>query len=188
MIGTCPDHWLHHLFLGRAYAKVGHVERALESYRSLQSLGFADNPDLTNDIGKLIMANGNPLYAWHGQTLLEFFLVVADPDSSLAMMEPAREFNPYRTGDIDIYSHLLFIMDDRVRMRKLADEIFEAGQFTATCSIALGVLVSFILFSLDIDYSLLQETFIVCLVTTRKPSSILAKPSSLTQIFTMCGH
>ena len=58
-------------------------------------------------------------------------------------MENARLLSPFRTNDVDSYSHLLFIMDDHVRMRKLADEIYHADRFTAESSIALGMIAFF---------------------------------------------
>ncbi|GAV04096.1 hypothetical protein RvY_14428 [Ramazzottius varieornatus] len=115
---SLPDYWFKQFFLGKAFAHIGLVDRALEAFENFQNLGFHSNPDLNNAMGKLLMT--------------------IDPDHSLSFMESARLFNPLRINDVDSYSHLLFIIDDHVRMRKLAGEIYLADRFTAESSIALG--------------------------------------------------
>ncbi|XP_055357939.1 cell division cycle protein 23 homolog [Paramacrobiotus metropolitanus] len=116
--GSCPNHWMRYLFFGRSYGNVGHIDYAFNAYEMLQKIGLKNHPDIKNSIGKLNMNN--------------------DPDDSINLMESVRNFNPYRMHDVDSYSHLLFIMDDRVRMRKLADDVFEGGRFSPECCIALG--------------------------------------------------
>ncbi|OQV21670.1 Cell division cycle protein 23-like protein [Hypsibius exemplaris] len=113
-----PNHWIHQYFLGKAYGHVGLIDRAFSCYERFQRLGFAGNPDLNNAMGKLVMTT--------------------DPPNSLRFMDSARQFCSARLNDVDSYSHLLFILDDHVKMRILADDIVESGRYNAECSIALG--------------------------------------------------
>lgn len=55
---SLPDYWFKQFFLGQAYAHIGLVDRALETFENFQNLGFHSNPDVNNAMGKLLMTIG----------------------------------------------------------------------------------------------------------------------------------
>ena len=138
-------------FLGQAYGHVGLIDRAFHYYEKFRQLGFADHPDLNNAMGKLVMTTGEVIEQMDQlfvrsivrstDWLIDWLIVLClylDPHKSLGFMDAARLFCPARLNEVDSYSHLLFILDDHVRMRTLADDIVGSGRFTAECSIAMG--------------------------------------------------
>ncbi|OQV21669.1 putative Cell division cycle protein 23-like protein [Hypsibius exemplaris] len=135
-----PNHWIHQYFLGKAYGHVGLIDRAFSCYERFQRLGFAGNPDLNNAMGKTRHDHWYDLKGF-SRIFVPFSLFSVfsstDPPNSLRFMDSARQFCSARLNDVDSYSHLLFILDDHVKMRILADDIVESGRYNAECSIAL---------------------------------------------------
>ena len=56
--GLVPCCFFRHLFAGKAYARIGLLDRAIAEFTLFQNFGFRNHPDILNDIGCILMNIG----------------------------------------------------------------------------------------------------------------------------------
>jgi anaphase-promoting complex subunit 8 len=114
---SLPYHWLKDFFLAAASLRLVLVEDALSYYSNLSLVGFGTSSYIT---AQLALVN------YHKK----------DYDSACGLFAELRRKDPFRLTDLDVFSHILFVMEQLQELSQLAQDVVKIDKYRAeTCSV-----------------------------------------------------
>lgn len=112
-----PDHWVKSLFLAHTYLELQLNEAALEIYFGLQEGGFQGSTYLLAQVA----------IAYHN---------MREVDRAVGYFRQLSQIDPYRLDNLDTYSNLLYVKEQRVELAGLAHRSVEIDKYrTETCCV-----------------------------------------------------
>ena len=95
-----PDHWIKNIFLAHTYLELQLNEQALEIYFALQEAGLQESTFLLAQVA----------IAFHN---------MREVDRAISYFQQLGEVDPYRLDNLDTYSNLLYVKEQRVELATL---------------------------------------------------------------------
>merc|ERR1719481_1982085 len=112
-----PDHWCKHLFLAHTYLELQQNEQAVEIYFGLSRAGLADSTYIMAQVA----------IAFHNMRQV---------DQAVTYFKRLEEVDPYRLDNLDTYSNLLYVKEQRVELAHLAHRTNCIDKYrTETCCV-----------------------------------------------------
>ena len=112
-----PDHWMKNMFLAHAYVELQLNEQALEIYFGLQAGGLQHSTYLLAQVA----------IAYHN---------MREVDAAVGYFQQLSELDPFRLDNLDIYSNLLYVKEQRVELAHLAHKSVDIDKYrTETCCV-----------------------------------------------------
>lgn len=112
-----PDHWIKHLFLAHTYLELQLNEQALQIYFGLTNAGLQDSTYITAQVA----------IAFHN---------MREVDQAVTYFKQLNEIDPYRLDNLDTYSNLLYVKEQRVELAQLAHMTNMIDKYrTETCCV-----------------------------------------------------
>lgn len=112
-----PDHWIKNLFLAHTYVELQLNDQALEIYFGLRSGGLQGSTYILAQIA----------IAFHNMRQV---------DAAVGYFQQLSEIDPYRLDNLDIYSNLLYVKEQRVELAHLAHKSVDIDKYrTETCCV-----------------------------------------------------
>jgi len=113
-----PDHWIKYMFVAHAYVELHLNQQALEIYFGLQSGGLSESTYLLAQIA----------IAYHNMRQVT--------EAVEKFQQLLSGIDPYRLDNLDIYSNLLYVNEQRVELAHLAHKSVEIDKYrTETCCV-----------------------------------------------------
>ncbi|CAN7993749.1 unnamed protein product [Ixodes pacificus] len=114
-----PDHWMKKFFLGHTYVELQLNDEVLETYEELQRDGFADSTYLMAQVA----------IAHHNMRVV---------DRAIEGFQRLQRVDPYRLDNMDIYSNLLYVKEQRVELSHLAHHTCSVDKYRAETCCVIG--------------------------------------------------
>ena len=112
-----PDHWIKDIFLAHTYLELQLNEEALEIYFALQQAGLQESTYLLAQVA----------IAFHN---------MREVDKAVNFFQQLGEVDPYRLDNLDTYSNLLYVKEQRVELAHLAHKTVDIDKYrTETCCV-----------------------------------------------------
>ena len=112
-----PDHWIKNVFLAHTYLELQLNEKALEIYFALQDAGLQESTYLLAQVA----------IAYHN---------MRGVDKAVEYFQQLEKLDPYRLDNLDTYSNLLYVKEQRVELAHLAHKTVEIDKYrTETCCV-----------------------------------------------------
>lgn len=112
-----PDHWIKYMFTAHAYVELHLNQQALEIYFGLQAGGLSQSTYLLAQIA----------IAFHNMRQV---------DEAVDVFQKLSSLDPFRLDNLDIYSNLLYVKEQRVELAHLAHKSVEIDKYrTETCCV-----------------------------------------------------
>merc|ERR1719481_2325434 len=112
-----PDHWCRHVFLAHTYLELQQNEQAVEIYFGLSRAGLADSTYIMAQVA----------IAFHNMRQV---------DQAVTYFKRLEEVDPYRLDNLDTYSNLLYVKEQRVELAHLAHKTNLIDKYrTETCCV-----------------------------------------------------
>jgi len=112
-----PDHWCKHIFLAHTYLELQQNEQAVEIYFGLSKAGLADSTYIMAQVA----------IAFHNMRQV---------DQAVQYFKQLSEVDPYRLDNLDTYSNLLYVKEQRVELAHLAHRTNMIDKYrTETCCV-----------------------------------------------------
>ena len=112
-----PDHWIKNIFLAHTYLELQLNEQALEIYDALQAAGLHESTYLLAQVA----------IAFHN---------MREVDRAVSYFQQLGEVDPYRLDNLDTYSNLLYVKEQRVELAHLAHKAVDIDKYrTETCCV-----------------------------------------------------
>ena len=112
-----PDHWIKNIFLAHTYLELQLNEQALEIYFALQEAGLQESTYLLAQVA----------IAFHN---------MREVDRAVSYFQQLGEVDPYRLDNLDTYSNLLYVKEQRVELAHLAHKTVDIDKYrTETCCV-----------------------------------------------------
>jgi len=112
-----PDHWIKNIFLAHTYLELQLNEQALEIYFALQEAGLQESTFLLAQVA----------IAFHN---------MREVDRAISYFQQLGEVDPYRLDNLDTYSNLLYVKEQRVELAHLAHKTVDIDKYrTETCCV-----------------------------------------------------
>jgi len=112
-----PDHWCRHIFLAHTYLELQQNEQAVEIYIGLNKAGLGQSTYLMAQVA----------IAFHNMRQV---------DQAVTYFKQLGEVDPYRLDNLDTYSNLLYVKEQRVELAHLAHRTNMVDKYrTETCCV-----------------------------------------------------
>jgi len=112
-----PDHWCKHVFLAHTYLELQQNEQAVEIYFGLRKAGLAESTYITAQVA----------IAFHNMRQV---------DQAVTYFKQLSEVDPFRLDNLDTYSNLLYVKEQRVELAYLAHRTNMIDKYrTETCCV-----------------------------------------------------
>jgi len=112
-----PDHWIRHLFTAHTYLELQQNEEALQIYFGLSGAGLQDSTYVMAQIA----------IAFHNMRQV---------DQAVDYFKQLSEVDPFRLDNMDTYSNLLYVKEQRVELAHLAHRTNQIDKYrTETCCV-----------------------------------------------------
>lgn len=112
-----PEHWMKHFFLSHFYLESQLNEQALQIYFGLQRAELTDSTYILAQVA----------IAFHN---------MREVDQAVQYFKQLLEVDPYRLDNLDTYSNLLYVRDQRVDLAYLAHKTVQIDKYrTETCCV-----------------------------------------------------
>ncbi|XP_040581554.1 anaphase-promoting complex subunit 8 isoform X2 [Lepeophtheirus salmonis] len=112
-----PDHWIKHFFLAHTYLELQLNEQALSIYFRLQSGGLQESTYILAQVA----------IAFHN---------MREVDQAIEYFKKLSENDPCRLDNLDTYSNLLYVKEQRVELGHLAHRTVQIDKYrTETCCV-----------------------------------------------------
>lgn len=114
---SLPNHWMKHLFLAHMYSELQHTDEALKIYQTFVDNGFAN---CTYIQAQIAIAHDNS----------------RSFDQAVEVFMKLRDIDPYRLENMDIFSNILFVKENRMELAYLAHNVCEIDKYRVeTCCV-----------------------------------------------------
>ncbi|CAN7995196.1 unnamed protein product [Ixodes hexagonus] len=114
-----PDHWMKRFFLGHTYVELQLNKEVLEIYEQLQRDGFAESTYLMAQVA----------IAHHNMRVV---------DKAIEGFQKLQRVDPFRLDNMDIYSNLLYVKEERVELSHLAHHTCAVDKYRAETCCVIG--------------------------------------------------
>lgn len=114
-----PDHWIKHFFLAHCYLELLLNDLAMEIYFALQKAGLKES---TYVMAQLAIA-------YHNKREL---------DQAVESFKILTHEDPYRLDNLDIYSNVLYVKDQRVELAHLAHHTVQIDKYRPETCCVIG--------------------------------------------------
>lgn len=114
-----PKHWTSEIFYAHAELELHMNEEALSRYQEISNIGFANSSYIKSQVA-------TALYN------------IRDFDVSVEQFKEVYEADPYMLENIDTYSNILYIQDDRAELSYLAQHACEVDKYRAESCGVIG--------------------------------------------------
>merc|ERR1719481_969849 len=112
-----PDHWCRHVFLAHTYLELQQNEQAVEIYFGLSRAGLSNSTYIMAQVA----------IAFHNMRQV---------DQAVSYFKQLAELDPYRLDNLDTYSNLLYVKEQRVELAHLAHKTNMIDKYrTETCCV-----------------------------------------------------
>jgi len=112
-----PQHWCRHIFLAHTYLELQQNDQAVEIYFGLSKAGLADSTYIMAQVA----------IAFHNMRQV---------DQAVTYFKQLGEVDPYRLDNLDTYSNLLYVKEQRVELAHLAHRTNMIDKYrTETCCV-----------------------------------------------------
>lgn len=112
-----PDHWCRHIFLAHTYLELQQNDQAVEIYFGLSKAGLAESTYIMAQVA----------IAFHNMRQV---------DQAVTYFKQLGEVDPYRLDNLDTYSNLLYVKEQRVELAHLAHRTNMIDKYrTETCCV-----------------------------------------------------
>merc|ERR1719334_2017681 len=112
-----PDHWCRHVFLAHTYLELQQNEQAVEIYFGLSRAGLSNSTYIMAQVA----------IAFHNMRQV---------DQAVTYFKQLGEMDPYRLDNLDTYSNLLYVKEQRVELAHLAHRTNMVDKYrTETCCV-----------------------------------------------------
>lgn len=112
-----PDHWCRHIFLAHTYLELQQNDQAVEIYFGLCKAGLAESTYIMAQVA----------IAFHNMRQV---------DQAVTYFKQLGEVDPYRLDNLDTYSNLLYVKEQRVELAHLAHRTNMIDKYrTETCCV-----------------------------------------------------
>jgi len=112
-----PDHWIKHFFLAHCYLELLLNDAAMEIYFALQKTGLKESTYIMAQLA----------IAYHNKREL---------DQAVESFKKLTDEDPYRLDNLDTYSNVLYVKDQRVELAHLAHHTVQIDKYRPeTCCV-----------------------------------------------------
>jgi len=112
-----PDHWCKQIFLAHTYLELQQNEQAVQIYDGLSNAGLAESTYIMAQVA----------IAYHNMRRVE---------EAVTYFKQLGEVDPYRLDNLDTYSNLLYVKEQRVELAHLAHKTNMIDKYrTETCCV-----------------------------------------------------
>lgn len=112
-----PDHWCRHIFLAHTYLELQQNDQAVEIYFGLSRAGLSESTYIMAQVA----------IAFHNMRQV---------DQAVTYFKQLGEVDPYRLDNLDTYSNLLYVKEQRVELAHLAHRTNMIDKYrTETCCV-----------------------------------------------------
>merc|ERR1719228_3089403 len=112
-----PDHWCKQVFLAHTYLELQQNEQAVRIYEGLSNAGLRESTYIMAQVA----------IAYHNMRQV---------DEAVTYFKQLAELDPYRLDNLDTYSNLLYVKEQRVELAHLAHKTNMIDKYrTETCCV-----------------------------------------------------
>lgn len=114
-----PNHWMKHFFLAHAYIELYLNYEGLKQYENLRAVGFQNCIYITSQMA----------LAFHNKR---------EVDKAIEVFQNIQEVDPYRLENLDTYSNLLFVKEQKSEMATLAHKALAISKYRPETCCVIG--------------------------------------------------
>ena len=139
-----PDHWMKHFFLAHTYLELQLNELALETYFGLQmggepGQGLHDSTYILAQVAIGVFELLDRVGIYPTSMMMDPFPAfhnMREVDQAVQYFKQLSEIDPYRLDNLDTYSNLLYVKEQRVELAYLAHKTAQIDKYrTETCCV-----------------------------------------------------
>ncbi|XP_066254527.1 cell division cycle protein 23 homolog [Euwallacea similis] len=114
-----PEHWMKYFFFAHTYLEQLNNDEALEIYQKLSDIGFEQNTYIMSQIA---------LGFHNNRKLVE----------AIQMFRKILEIDPFRLDNLDIYSNLLYVLENKTELANLAHTVVTIDKYRVETCCVIG--------------------------------------------------
>ncbi|ENN80893.1 hypothetical protein YQE_02682, partial [Dendroctonus ponderosae] len=114
-----PDHWMKYFYAAHTYLEQLKNDEAVEIYQKLQQLGFQNSTYILSQIA---------LGSHNNRKLQE----------AIEMFQKILQIDPYRLDNLDTYSNLLYVLENKTDLAHLAHKVVEIDKYRVETCCVIG--------------------------------------------------
>ncbi|KAL1512944.1 hypothetical protein ABEB36_002443 [Hypothenemus hampei] len=119
ILSQVPDHWMKYFFLAHTNLEQLNNDEGLEIYQKFYDMGLKNNSYVMSQIA---------LGYHNNRKLLE----------AIEMFKKILEFDPYRLDNLDIYSNLLYVLENKTELADLAHKVVNIDKYRVETCCVIG--------------------------------------------------
>lgn len=116
---SLPKHWIKSFFIGHTFIEIFVNEAGISLFEEIQNAGFE----------KSVYATSQIAIAYHNKR---------DVDRAIHMFQQIQSVDPYRLENMDMYSNLLFVREQKTEMAHLAHKAVEINKYRPETCCVIG--------------------------------------------------
>lgn len=116
---SLPKHWIKHFFIGHALIEIFVNESGISLFEDIQAAGFS----------KCLYTTSQIAIALHNKR---------DVDKAIEIFQQILAADPYRLENLDMYSNLLFVREQKTEMAHLAHKAVEINKYRPETCCVIG--------------------------------------------------
>lgn len=114
-----PKHWIKSFFIGHTFIEIFVNENGINLFEEIQQAGFEKSIYVTSQIA----------IAYHNKR---------DVDRAIEIFTQITTVDPYRLENLDMYSNLLFVREEKMKMAHLANRAVEINKYRPETCCVIG--------------------------------------------------
>jgi anaphase-promoting complex subunit 8 len=116
---SLPKHWIKPFFIGHTFIEIFVNETGISLFEEIQQAGFEKSIYVTSQIA----------IAYHNKR---------DVDRAIEIFQEIQTADPYRLENLDMYSNLLFVREEKMKMAHLANHAVEINKYRPETCCVIG--------------------------------------------------
>lgn len=116
---SLPDHWIKQFFIGHTLIEIFVNESGISLFEEIQMAGF----------DKCLYTTSQIAIAYHNKR---------DVDKAIEIFQQIQQVDPYRLENLDMYSNLLFVREQKTEMAHLAHKAVEINKYRPETCCVIG--------------------------------------------------
>lgn len=114
-----PKHWIKPFFVAHTFIEIFVNETGIHLFEEIQQAGF----------GRSIYVTSQIAIAYHNKR---------DVDRAIEIFQQIQQNDPYRLENLDMYSNLLFVREEKMKMAHLANRAVEINKYRPETCCVIG--------------------------------------------------
>uniref|UniRef100_A0A2C9K5M1 Cdc23 domain-containing protein n=1 Tax=Biomphalaria glabrata TaxID=6526 RepID=A0A2C9K5M1_BIOGL len=123
-----PQHWINSLFMAKVYMELQLNDNALAIYRTFMERGFSESSYLVSQFA----------VTYHEMRVVSVDQIILAVDLAVQTFKTLEVMDPYRLENMDVYSNLLFVTENKAELAHLAHKCCTINKYSVETCCVIG--------------------------------------------------